>query len=116
MFDLYDPRNAVLPFVRRHPPGEVVAVEGGMGVRAYESVFDFHVFNITDDAGIKQALPRRKRRNRRLALSKPSAACFLVDQLTGGVDERLATSAVKSITVTAPCAIGSSSRSRWPLS
>jgi hypothetical protein len=56
IFDLHDPRNAVLPFARRHPPGEVVAVEGGMGVRAYESVFDFHPLTIMDDPGIKQGI------------------------------------------------------------
>jgi hypothetical protein len=56
MFDLHDLRNAVLPFARRHPPGEVVAVECGVGVRAYESVLDFHPLTIMDDPGIKQAL------------------------------------------------------------
>ena len=56
IFDLHDLRNAVLPFACRHPPGEVVAVERGMGVRAYESVLDFHPLTIIDDPGIKQAL------------------------------------------------------------
>ena len=42
MFDLHDLRNAVLPFACRHPPGEVVAVERGVRVCAYESVLDFH--------------------------------------------------------------------------
>jgi hypothetical protein len=60
MFDLHDLRNAVLPFARRHPPGEVVAVECGVGVRAYESVLDFHPLTIMDDPGIKQALFGRR--------------------------------------------------------
>jgi len=62
IFDLHDPRNAVLPFARRHPPGEVVAVECGVGVRAYESVFDFHPPTIINDPGIKQGISGRNPR------------------------------------------------------
>jgi hypothetical protein len=56
MFDLHDLRNAVLPFACRHPPGEVVAVERGVRVRAYESVLDFHRLTIVDDPRNRQAL------------------------------------------------------------
>ena len=96
MFDLHDPRNAVLPFARRHPPGEIVAVEGGVGVCAYESVFDFHSLTIIDDPGIKQALSGRNRtKGDDLSYLSQAQRCFLIDQLTGGEDDRLATSALR---------------------
>jgi hypothetical protein len=60
VFDLHDLRNTVFPFACRHPPGEVVAVERGVGVRAYESVLDFHPLTIIDDPGNRQALFGRR--------------------------------------------------------
>jgi hypothetical protein len=43
--------NSIFPFSYRHPPREVVAVEGGVGVRADQSIFDFHPLTIIQDLG-----------------------------------------------------------------
>jgi hypothetical protein len=49
--DFNNLRNSLLPFDRRHPPCEVVAVEGGVGVSADQSIFDFHPPTIVQDLG-----------------------------------------------------------------